>query len=125
MVHLKREERVLIYFREQLESLREQGLYRSMRLVGGAQQSRVVLDGREVLLLCSNNYLGLADHPALKNAAVSAVEKYGVSSGACGVVSGNMELHQELEARIALFKGAEAALVFNSGYAANTGIIPA
>ena len=89
------------------------------------QQSRVILDGREVIMLCSNNYLGLADHPLLKEAAVRAVEKYGVSSGASRLVSGTMELHNELEASIALFKGTEAALVFNSGYAANTGIIPA
>ncbi len=112
-------------FREELELLKERGLYRSTRLVEGAQQSRVILDGREVLMLCSNNYLGLADHPLLKDAAVRAVERYGVSSGASRLVSGTMELHNELEASIALFKGTEAALVFNSGYAANTGIIPA
>lgn len=112
-------------FREELDLLKQQGLFRSTRLVEGAQQSRVILDGREVIMLCSNNYLGLADHPLLKDAAVRAVEKYGVSSGASRLVSGTMELHNELEASIALFKGTEAALVFNSGYAANTGIIPA
>ncbi|HKZ17471.1 MAG TPA: 8-amino-7-oxononanoate synthase [Geobacteraceae bacterium] len=112
-------------FREELDSLKKQGLYRGMRLVEGTQQSRVQLDGREVTMLCSNNYLGLADHPLLKEAAVSAVNSYGASSGASRLVSGNMELHEELEACIARFKGAEAALVFNSGYAANTGIIPA
>lgn len=112
-------------FREELELLKQQGLYRSTRLVEGAQQSRVRLDGREVIMLCSNNYLGLADHPLLKDAAVRAVEKFGVSSAASRLVSGTMELHQELEVSIACFKGTEAALVFNSGYAANTGIIPA
>ncbi len=112
-------------FREELELLKKQGLYRSLRLVEGAQQSHVRLDGREVIMFCSNNYLGLADHPLLKDAAVRAVEKYGVSSGASRLVSGTMELHQELEACLARFKGTEAALVFNSGYAANTGIIPA
>jgi len=112
-------------FLEELGLLKEQGLYRQMRLVQGCQRSRVILDGREVLLLCSNNYLGLADHPLLKEAAIRAVEKYGVSSGASRLVSGTMELHQALEKRIARFKGTEAALVFNSGYAANTGIIPA
>jgi len=96
-----------------------------MRVVSGPQADRVLLDGREVLLLCSNNYLGLADHPALKEAAIRAVEQYGVSSGASRLVSGTMELHQALEARLAAFKGTESALVFNSGYAANTGIIPA
>ncbi len=112
-------------FREELELLKQRGLYRSTRLVEGAQQSRVRLDGREVIMLCSNSYLGLSDHPLLKDAAVRAVERFGVSSGASRLVSGTMELHEELEASIAHFKETEAALVFNSGYAANTGIIPA
>lgn len=110
---------------EDLRNLQEQGLYRQMRLVAGSQGSRVVLDGREVLLLCSNNYLGLANHPALQEASIRAIERFGASSGASRLVSGNMELHQELEARIAVFKGTEGALLFNSGYGANTGIIPA
>ena len=112
-------------FREELDELHESGLFRSMRLIHGAQSGRVVLDGREVLLLCSNDYMGLADHPALKEAAIRAVERYGTGSGASRLVSGNMEPHLELEVRIASFKGTEAALLFNSGYAANTGIIPA
>ncbi len=112
-------------FREELDELREAGLFRTMRLLHGEQSGRVVLEDREVLLLCSNNYLGLADHPVLKEAAIRAVERYGTGSGASRLVSGNMELHEELEARIAAFKGTEAALLFNSGYAANTGIIPA
>jgi glycine C-acetyltransferase len=112
-------------FREVLDELREEGLLRSMRLLHGAQSGRVNLDGREVLLLCSNNYLGLADHPVLKEATIRAVERYGTGSGASRLVSGNMELHEALEARIAAFKGTEAALIFNSGYAANTGVIPA
>jgi glycine C-acetyltransferase len=120
----RRSKRTLKTFREELELLKDQGLYRRMRLVRGSQQARVILEGREVLLLCSNNYLGLADHPLLKEAAVRAVERYGVSSGASRLVSGTMELHEALEKRIAEFKGTEAALVFNSGYAANTGIIP-
>ena len=112
-------------FYRELETLRSQGLLRSMRLLHGAQSSRVILDGREVLLLCSNNYLGLAGHPVLKEAAIRAVEHYGTGSGASRLVSGNMELHEALEARIASFKRTEAALLFNSGYAANTGVIPA
>jgi len=99
-------------------------LYRSMRVIRGAQGSRVELDGRQVLLLCSNNYLGLADHPALKRAAVEGVA-FGVGSGASRLVSGTMDLHDRLEKRIASFKGTEKALLFNSGYAANTGIISA
>ena len=111
-------------FAEELQALREQGLHRSMRVINGAQGSRVELEGREVLLLCSNNYLGLADHPALKRAAVEGVA-LGVGSGASRLVSGTMELHDRLEARIAAFKGTQKALLFNSGYAANTGIISA
>ena len=111
-------------FADELQALRAEGLYRSMRVITGAQRSRVELDGREVLLLCSNNYLGFADHPALKRAAVDAVA-LGVGSGASRLVSGTMELHARLEARIAAFKGTQRALLFNSGYAANTGIIAA
>ena len=108
-----------------LELLMRQGLYRQLRLIEGAQGRQVVLDGREVLLFCSNNYLGLADSPRLKEAAICAVERYGTSSGAARLVSGNMDLHRALEQRIAAFKGTESALLFNSGYAANSGIIPA
>ena len=109
-------------FADELQALRAEGLYRSMRVIKGAQASRVELDGRQVLLLCSNNYLGLADHPALKRAAVEAVA-LGVGSGASRLVSGTMELHERLEARIAAFKGTQKALLFNCGYQANTGII--
>ena len=112
-------------FGKELEGLKKKGLYRSMRPVEGAQSGRVLLDGRDALLLCSNDYLGLANHPLLKEAAIKAVERFGTGSGASRLVSGNMEPHRELERRIASFKGTEAALVFNSGYAANTGIIPA
>ena len=112
-------------FCEELEGLRLAGLFRQMCLVEGAQESRVMLAGRETVLLCSNNYLGLANHPLVKEAAIRATERYGTGSGASRLVSGTMELHVLLEERIADFKGTEAALVFNSGYAANTGIIPA
>ena len=112
-------------FTGELDALRDQGLFREMRLVQGSQSCRVRMDDREVLLFCSNNYLGLADHPLLKAAAVRAVERYGTGSGAARLVSGTMELHGALEERIAAFKGTEAALLFNSGYSANTGIIPA
>ncbi len=110
-------------FAAQLERLKEQGLYRQLRLVEESTPGRVTVDGREALLLCSNNYLGLAEHPALKRAAQKGVERWGSSSGASRLVSGTMALHRYLEERIALFKGSEAALLFNSGYAANTGII--
>lgn len=109
----------------ELEEIRNQGLFRSTRLITGRQSARVTLAGREMLLLCSNNYLGLADHPALAKASVRAVECYGTSSGASRLVSGTMELHEQLEQSVAAFKGSEAALIYNSGHAANTGIIPA
>jgi glycine C-acetyltransferase len=112
-------------FMKELDGLREHGLYRRMLRAEGAQGSHLTLEGRDVLVLCSNNYLGLADHPALKEAAIRATERYGTGSGASRLVSGNMVLHEQLEARLAAFKNTEAALVFNSGYAANTGLIPA
>ncbi|MBU5638243.1 8-amino-7-oxononanoate synthase [Geomonas sp. Red69] len=111
-------------FAEELDQLRSEGLYRSMRVIKGAQGSHVDLDGKRVLLLCSNNYLGLADHAALRRAAVFGAA-FGTGSGASRLVSGSMDLHEKLEERIARFKGTEKALVFNSGYAANTGIISA
>ena len=112
-------------FTAQLDRLKEQGLYRQMRLVEGSSPGHVIVDGKEALLLCSNNYLGLAEHPTLKRAAQRAVERWGTSSGASRLVSGTMALHRYLEERISSFKGTEAALAFNSGYAANTGIISA
>ena len=94
-------------------------------MISGRQSSHVVCNGSDVLMLCSNNYLGLADHPALAAASRTAIEQYGTSSGASRLVSGTMELHEQLERTVATFKKCEAALLFNSGYAANTGIIPA
>src|SRR5881394_4330162 len=108
-----------------LDDLRDQGLYRKMRLVSGPQGPRVLLDGKPVLLLCSNNYLGLADHPRVREAAAEAALRWGVGSGASRLVSGNMTLHRRLEERLAAFKGTEACLLFGSGYLANTGIIAA
>jgi glycine C-acetyltransferase len=110
---------------EELDRLRSQGLYRTLRRVDGEQGSSVAVDGKRRILLCSNNYLGLANHPALKKAASEALERFGCGSGASRLISGTMALHQDLEERVAAFKGTEAALIFNSGFQANTGIIPA
>jgi 8-amino-7-oxononanoate synthase len=99
-------------------------LQRSLRPIDGSQGPRVLVDGRPVLSLCSNNYLGLATHPEVVNAAVEAARAYGVGSGASRLISGSMRVHQELEARLAAFKGAEASLLFTSGYQANLGVIP-
>ncbi len=109
----------------ELEEIKNRGLLRNTRVINGRQAAHVTCNGRDVLLLCSNNYLGLADHPALAAASTSAIEQYGTSSGASRLVSGTMELHERLERAVASFKGTEAALIFNSGHAANTGIIPA
>jgi 8-amino-7-oxononanoate synthase len=112
------------FLQVELESLRNKGLYRSLRCVEGDQAPTLLIDGREVINFSSNNYLGLANHPALREAAKVAIDRYGCGSGASRLISGNMTLHEELESKIAQLKGTEAALVFNSGFQANTGIIP-
>jgi glycine C-acetyltransferase/8-amino-7-oxononanoate synthase len=110
---------------DRLEELRDQGLRRRLRLIGGPQGPRVTLDGRALLLLCSNNYLGLADHPRVRGAAAEAAMRWGTGAGASRLISGNMRLHRQLEERLAGFKGYESALLFGSGYLANTGTIAA
>ncbi len=109
----------------ELENIRTSGLLRTTRLISGRQAAHITCNGQDVLLLCSNNYLGLAEHPALAAASIAAIQQYGTSSGASRLVSGTMELHERLEHAVASFKKKEAALLFNSGHAANTGIIPA
>ncbi|HLC19081.1 MAG TPA: aminotransferase class I/II-fold pyridoxal phosphate-dependent enzyme, partial [Thermodesulfobacteriota bacterium] len=104
---------------EEIERLSDLGLKRTLLRVDGPQGPRVIIEGQERILLCSNDYLGLASHPALKEAAVKAIEAYGVGSGASRLVSGSMAPHMELEERIRAFKGTEDALLFNSGYNAN------
>jgi 8-amino-7-oxononanoate synthase len=110
---------------ERLAELRELGLYRRMRMVSGPQGPRVVLDGKPVLLLCSNNYLGLADHPRVREAAADAAMRWGVGAGASRLVSGTMTVHRRLEERLAEFERTEAALLFGSGYLANVGVVSA
>jgi 8-amino-7-oxononanoate synthase len=108
---------------EVLEDLRSQGLYRKLRLVSGPQGARVLLDGDPVLLLCSNNYLGLADHPRVREAAADAAMRWGVGSGASRLVSGNMTVHRRLEEQLADFKRSAACVLFGSGYLANAGVV--
>jgi 8-amino-7-oxononanoate synthase len=115
----------LIDLGERLAELESAGLRRRLRLIDGPQGPRVLLDGKPVLLLCSNNYLGLADHPRLREAAAKAALRLGTSAGASRLISGSMSVHDELERRLAEFKGAEGALLFGSGYLANTGTIAA
>ncbi|MGA9372242.1 MAG: aminotransferase class I/II-fold pyridoxal phosphate-dependent enzyme, partial [Solirubrobacterales bacterium] len=110
---------------ERLAELESSGLRRRLRVVDGPQGPEVMLDGRPVLLLCSNNYLGLADHPRLRRAAAEAALALGTSSGASRLISGSMSIHADLEAKLAEFEGTDAALLFGSGYLANTGAIAA
>jgi glycine C-acetyltransferase/8-amino-7-oxononanoate synthase len=110
---------------ERLEELRGSGLYRRLRLIEGSQGPRVQLGGEPVLLLCSNNYLGLADHPRVREAAAEAALRWGAGAGGSRLISGNMAPHRRLEERLAQFKGYEAALLFGSGYLANIGAISA
>ncbi|MBV8987611.1 MAG: aminotransferase class I/II-fold pyridoxal phosphate-dependent enzyme, partial [Solirubrobacterales bacterium] len=115
----------MIEIEARMDELRALGLQRRTRLVSGSQGPHVVLDGERVLLLCSNNYLGLADHPRVRRAAAEAAVRWGVGSGASRLISGTMTVHEQLEERLAAFKGREAALLFGSGYLANAGTIAA
>jgi glycine C-acetyltransferase/8-amino-7-oxononanoate synthase len=110
---------------ERLAELERLGLGRRLRLVSGPQGPTVLLDGRPVLLLCSNNYLGLADHPRVREAAADAAMRWGVGAGASRLVSGTMTIHGRLEEQLAEFEGTEAALLFGSGYLANMGVLSA
>src|SRR5919106_6083218 len=108
---------------ELLSDISDRGLYRRLRVISGPQGPRVLLDGRPVLLLCSKNYLGLADHPRVREAAAEAAMRYGAGAGASRLVSGNMRIHRLLEEELADFKRSETALLFGSGYLANIGVI--
>ena len=110
---------------DRLDELNQLGLHQRMRMVSGPQGPRVVLDGRPVLLLCSGNALGLADHPKVRQAAADAAMRWGVGAGAARVSSGTMTLHRRLEERLASFTGQRAALLFGSGAMANMGVIAA
>ncbi|MDT8443083.1 MAG: 8-amino-7-oxononanoate synthase [Desulfuromonadales bacterium] len=110
-------------WQEELEQLKQRGMFRSLRTVEDGQGPKVHVNGREVLLLCSNNYLGIAGHPSLTEKMIAATREFGAGSGASRLVSGSLPTHLALEERIAAFKGVPAALLFNSGYAANTGIL--
>ncbi|MCJ7546185.1 MAG: 8-amino-7-oxononanoate synthase [Deltaproteobacteria bacterium] len=113
----------LTFLSTALDAIKERGLFRRLRYLECAQTPRVQLEGKEAILLSSNNYLGLADHPALQEAAIMALERYGCGAGASRSVSGTTELHRELEQRIARFKGSEAALILSTGYMTNIGLL--
>ena len=109
----------------QLEQLRDRGLYRRTRLISGPQGPRVTVDGVPVLLLCSNNYLGFADHPRVRQAAADAAMRWGVGTGGSRLVSGTMTIHEQLERALAEFEQTEACMLFGSGYLANVGVLTA
>lgn len=110
-------------FYNEMERLKKEGLYRLPALVSGSVDATVYIDGKEMILLSSNNYLGLANHPDVKTAAIDALYKYGAGAGASRLVSGNMEIHEKLEKKTAKFKGSDAAILFSTGYMANVGTI--
>jgi glycine C-acetyltransferase len=114
----------LAFLDAEIEELKAKGLFRRLRVVQSEQRSRCVIDGREVITLSSNNYLGLNTHPRLREAALDAIRRFGAGSGAVRTIAGTMSLHEELEARLADFKQVEAVLTFQSGFTANTGVIP-
>ncbi|HEV3054195.1 MAG TPA: 8-amino-7-oxononanoate synthase, partial [Solirubrobacteraceae bacterium] len=115
----------MIEIEARLDELKATGLYRRTRLISGPQGPHVLVDGKPALLLCSNNYLGLADHPRVRKAAAEAAMRWGVGAGASRLVSGTMMIHRRLEERLAAFKRRESALLFGSGYLANAGVISA
>jgi glycine C-acetyltransferase len=113
------------FLREQLTDLENQGLYNTIRHIDGPQGAWLVVDGKKVLNFCSNNYLGLAGHPRLVDAAKAALDRYGVGPGAVRTIAGTMTIHDELEEKLASFKGVEAAISLQAGFVANAGAIPA
>ena len=115
----------LQYLTDELDKLREQKLYQKLRILESEQRPTARFDGREVINLSSNNYLGLTTHPRLKQKALAAIEQWGVGSGAVRTIAGTMALHMELEEKIARFKNVEASVVFQSGFTANAGTVQA
>jgi len=114
----------LAFLADEVDGLKRQQLYRALRVMSSAQGPEIELDGRRVVSLSSNDYLGLTHHPRLRQAALDAVREFGAGSGAVRTIAGTMSLHEALEAELAAFKGVEATLTFQSGFAANTGVIP-
>ena len=114
----------LAYLEDELEALRERHLYRPLRVMSSAQGPIVSVDDRRVISLSSNDYLGLTHHPRMRRATIAAVEQLGAGSGAVRTIAGTMSVHEALEAELAEFKHTEAVLTFQSGFTANTGVIP-
>src|SRR5688572_3946140 len=115
----------LDWLTQEIDGLKEQGLYNRIRTIGSAQGAWLTVDGKNVLNFCSINYLGLANHPKIVEAAKEATKKYGVGPAAVRSIAGTTDLHVQLEQRLAKFKGAEDVITFQSGFAANLGTISA
>jgi glycine C-acetyltransferase len=115
----------LAFLQTELDTLKQQGLYRHLRILEGEQRAKTTFDHRQVVNLSSNNYLGLTTHPRLREAALEATRRFGVGSGSVRTIAGTMEIHMELERRLAEFKQTEAVVVFQSGFAANAGTVAA
>jgi glycine C-acetyltransferase len=115
----------LIFLARELDALKQQGLYRTLRVLEGEQKPKTTFDHRQVVNLSSNNYLGLTTHPLLRERALEATRRLGVGSGSVRSIAGTMDVHMELERRLAVFKNTEAVVVFQSGFAANAGTVAA
>src|SRR5271154_6469778 len=113
----------LKFLHDALEDLKTRHLYFRLKILEGEQKPVAIFDGKEVINLSSNNYLGLTTHPKLRRAAIDATRKFGVGSGAVRSISGTMKMHMDLEEQIARFKHSEACVVFQSGFAANAGTV--
>ena len=113
----------LRYLDDELNALRQQGLYRRLRVLDDEQKARTAIDHRSVVNLSSNNYLGLTTHPKLRERAAEALHRFGVGSGSVRTIAGTMQIHMELERKLAEFKRTEAAVVFQSGFTANAGTV--
>ena len=113
------------YLAEQIAELKAEGLFNTIRTIESPMDGRIVINGKEVLNFCANNYLGLANHPRMRQAAKRAIDSYGIGPGAVRTIAGTMTLHDQLEARLAEFKGAEAVITLQSGFTANLAAIPA
>jgi glycine C-acetyltransferase len=124
MTSVKSTRNPMAFLDDELGELREKGLYRRLRVVESEQAAHCRIDGKDVITLSSNNYLGLTTHPSLREATIFATQALGAGSGAVRTIAGTMTLHQQLETRLAEFKRVEATLTFQSGFTANTGAIP-
>src|ERR1051325_3833389 len=115
----------LAFLASELDGLKAQGLYRHLRVLSDEQKATTTVDGRQVVNLSSNNYLGLTTHPRLRERALEATRRYGVGTGSVRPIAGTLDIHMELERRLADFKKTEAVVVFQSGFAANAGTVSA